>query len=235
MKYPNSSNLVIMIEDDAVEISGNASKLKRVFISRDASKLNRAFISRDDPKLKRVFDVVFSGLILIMILPLLALISLVIMLTNGGAPIYAHERVGRGGRTFRCFKFRSMVSNGDEVLQNLLNNPRILPKIGHFLRETSLDELPQFVNVLMGDMSVVGPRPVVRDELEKYGENQSAYLAIRPGLTGPWQIGKRSNDSYENRVKLDVDYVYNRTMAVDISIIASTVRMVLRGSNPGAF
>ncbi len=240
MKHRNSPNLVIMIEDDAVEISGNASKLKRVFIPRD------------DPKLKRVFDVVFSVLILIMILPLLALISLIIMLTNGGAPIYAHERVGRGGRTFRCFKFRSMVSNGDEVLQNLLddcpraaaewraqrklrNDPRILPKIGHFLRETSLDELPQFVNVLMGDMSVVGPRPVVRDELEKYGEHQSAYLAIRPGLTGPWQIGKRSNDSYENRVKLDVNYVYNRTMAVDISIIASTIRMVLRGSNPGAF
>jgi len=206
----------------------------------------------DDPRLKRVFDAVFAGLALIFALPLLALIAIVIILVSRGAPIYSHKRVGLDGRTFGCLKFRSMVSNADEALQNLLennpdaarewqaqrklrNDPRILPVIGHFLRQSSLDELPQFVNVLLGDMSVVGPRPVVQDELEKYGSRKSLYLSVRPGLTGPWQIGNRSNETYENRVKLDAFYVANRSMATDLAIILATARMFLRGRNRDAF
>lgn len=206
----------------------------------------------DDRHMKRSFDVVFAALVLIAILPLLAFIALAIVLAGGGAPIYSHKRVGLNGRSFGCLKFRSMVSNADEALQNLLetspeaarewqeqrkirNDPRILPVIGHFLRQTSLDELPQFVNVLIGDMSVVGPRPVVQDELEKYGSRKRLYLSLRPGLTGPWQIGSRSNDSYENRVKLDADYVANRSMTKDLDIILSTTRMFMRGRNPDAF
>lgn len=214
------------------------------------SKAHYAFI--DDLRLKCVFDTVFAGCVLILILPLLALIALAIFLVSPGAPIYSHKRVGHNGRTFGCLKFRTMIPNADEALQNLLencpeaarewaaqhklrNDPRILPRIGHFLRQTSLDELPQFVNVLLGDMSVVGPRPVVQDELEKYGLRKSLYLSVRPGLTGPWQIGNRSNDSYENRVNLDADYVSNRSMAIDLGIILSTARMFLRGRNPDAF
>lgn len=209
-----------------------------------------AFI--DDPHVKRGFDAIFAACVLVLILPLLALIAFAIFVVSGGSPIYSHKRVGLNGRTFGCLKFRSMVSNADEALQNLLekcpesarewqaqrklrNDPRILPIIGHFLRQTSLDELPQFINILRGDMSVVGPRPVVHDELEKYGARQSLYLSVRPGLTGPWQIGNRSNDSYENRVKLDADYVSNRNMAVDLGIILSTARMFMRGRNPDAF
>ncbi len=206
----------------------------------------------DDLRLKRIFDAVFSGFVLILILPLLALIAFSILLVSRGAPIYSHKRVGLNGRTFGCLKFRTMIPNADEVLQDLLktspeaarewaaqrklrNDPRILPVIGHFLRQTSLDELPQFVNVLLGNMSVVGPRPVVQDELEKYGPTKCLYLSVRPGLTGPWQIGDRSNDSYENRVNLDADYVANRSMVIDLMIIFSTARMFLSGRNPDAF
>ncbi len=209
-----------------------------------------AFI--DDPRLKRVFDAFFAGCVLIVILPLLALIALAILLVSRGAPIYSHQRVGLNGRTFGCLKFRTMIPNADEALKDLLencpaaarewathrklrNDPRILPVIGQFMRQTSLDELPQFFNVLLGDMSVVGPRPVVQDELEKYGSRKSLYLSVRPGLTGPWQIGNRSNESYENRVNLDADYVSNRSMAIDLGIILSTARMFLRGRNPNAF
>ncbi len=209
-----------------------------------------AFI--DDPRIKRVFDAFFAGCVLIVIFPLLALIALAILLVSRGAPIYSHQRVGLNGRAFGCLKFRTMIPNADEALKDLLercpaaarewathrklrNDPRILPVIGQFLRQTSLDELPQFFNVLMGDMSVVGPRPVVQDELERYGSRKSLYLSVRPGLTGPWQIGNRSNESYENRVNLDADYVSNRSMAIDLGIILSTARMFLRGRNPNAF
>lgn len=206
----------------------------------------------DDSRLKRVFDIFFAGLAVIVTLPLMVLIALAVMAVSGGAPIYAHRRVGLDGRAFGCLKFRSMVRDADTALQELLQNdpeaarewkaqhklredPRILPIIGHFLRRSSLDELPQFFNVLMGDMSIVGPRPVVQDELEKYGTAKNMYLSIRPGLTGPWQVGNRSNDTYENRVKLDVEYIANRSMTVDIGIVASTARMFLRGRSPGAF
>lgn len=200
---------------------------------------------------KRLFDILFASAMLTGFLPLFLLIGLTVLVTDGGQPFYGHTRIGRGGRKFKCLKFRSMVKNSDEVLAKLLasdpeaarewaetrklrNDPRILPVLGHLLRQSSLDELPQLINVLRGEMSIVGPRPVVEDELEYYGEHSDLYLAVRPGLTGPWQAGDRSNDSYENRVRLDADYVSNWSMALDMRIVAKTAKVFLRGS-PGAY
>lgn len=172
-----------------------------------------------------------------------------VLLTTGGPAIYQHTRVGRGGREFKCLKFRSMVVNSDQVLRELLENdpaakaewqatfklkddPRIT-KFGRFIRKTSLDELPQFWNVLKGDMSLVGPRPVVRKELEQhYGLYAPLYGTVRPGITGPWQVSGRSDLSYPQRVALDAAYVHSRTFWGDVGLVLKTVKVFVshRGS-----
>jgi exopolysaccharide production protein ExoY len=201
--------------------------------------------------LKRCFDIVAALFMLLCFAPLLATISALIALRNGGSVIYAHERVGRGGRKFRCLKFRTMVVDADQVLARLLSespqakleweqarklrdDPRIIPGIGHLLRRSSLDELPQIFNVLSGDMSMVGPRPIVEDELEKYGPWKNHYLAVRPGLTGPWQIGGRSDETYENRVRQDVRYIEHWQFATDLWIFTRTALLVVSGRCRGA-
>lgn len=192
---------------------------------------------------KRGLDIVLAATMLVILLPLMVTIALIVR-SDGGNAIFGHLRVGRGGRTFRCLKFRSMVPNAEQALATLLaqdpvaadlwNRTRKLPKdprvtpIGRFLRATSLDELPQLINVLRGDMSLVGPRPVVQAELvEQYGPAASAYLAVRPGVTGLWQVSGRSDTSYSERVALDARYVQSFSLWGDIKILAKTVPAVL--------
>ncbi|MBE0963579.1 sugar transferase, partial [Escherichia coli] len=163
---------------------------------------------------------------------------------DGGPAIYSHERIGKGGKIFKCLKFRSMVTNSKEVLEDLLskdiqakqeweatfklkNDPRIT-KIGHFLRRTSLDELPQLFNVLKGEMSLVGPRPIITAELEKYNDEVAYYLLSKPGMTGLWQVSGRSDVDYETRVYLDTWYVKNWSMWNDIAILFKTIGVVLK-------
>ena len=199
--------------------------------------------------LKRLLDL--SGAVTFFILfgGIYFLVWWLVLWTTGGPAIYKHKRVGRDGREFYCLKFRSMVVNSDEVLKELLesdpaarrewsttfklrNDPRIT-RFGQFIRKTSLDELPQFWNVMRGDMSIVGPRPVVRQELEiYYGPYAQAYYKVRPGITGPWQVGGRSDLSYPERVALDTSYVRNWTIRGDLKLIARTVTAVFarRGS-----
>jgi Undecaprenyl-phosphate galactose phosphotransferase WbaP len=192
--------------------------------------------------IKRIFDLCFSVIfILVMLLPM-AIIFLIIRL-DGGPAIYFHDRVGRSGVKFRCFKFRTMKLNSDIILSNyLLNNgmaqrewqathklkddPRVTG-IGKFLRMTSLDELPQFFNVLRGDMSIVGPRPIVEQEIIKYSHNIEMYYKVLPGITGIWQISGRNNTSYQYRVNLDVWYIKNWSLWYDIGIIFKTVSVVI--------
>lgn len=187
--------------------------------------------------LKRLFDIVTASAILVFVAPLLALIALLVW--NEGRPVlFAHKRVGRQGQLFSCYKFRSMVPNAGEVLAELLardpiaraewekdyklkNDPRIT-RLGRFLRKSSLDELPQLINVIKGEMSLVGPRPVVLDELERYGEGKRYYLEVRPGITGLWQISGRNDIDYEERVSLDTWYVRNWTLWYDIYILFKT-------------
>ena len=195
-----------------------------------------------DRAMKRLFDLSVATAVLFLLLPLFAFVALAVWAVDRGSPFYSHRRLGRDGKTFGCLKFRSMRMNGDEILvQYLSENPtaqaewaqsRKLKKdpritaIGHLLRKTSLDELPQLINVIRGEMSLVGPRPIVEAEVEKYGDAAVAYFAVRPGLTGAWQISGRSDTTYAERVRLDRQYVESRSFAGDIVIIMRTVPAV---------
>ncbi|MGF6696552.1 Undecaprenyl-phosphate galactose phosphotransferase WbaP [Paraburkholderia sp. MM5496-R1] len=199
------------------------------------------FVARWDDAVKRTMDVCGASVLLILLFPVLLIIALAVMSDHGSA-VYGHPRIGRGGRTFKCLKFRSMVKNSDEVLAKLLatdpqaraewdrdfklkNDIRVTP-IGRILRKTSLDELPQLWNVLRGDMSLVGPRPIVQKELVRYGRDVRYYLALKPGMTGLWQVSGRNDVDYPTRVSLDVKYAMNRSLTFDMSILLRTVKVV---------
>ncbi|HML28747.1 MAG TPA: sugar transferase [Hyphomicrobium sp.] len=192
---------------------------------------------------KRVFDVVIASAALFLLAPLLLALAGAIKLLNGGDVIYRHRRVGFSGKYFSCLKFRTMVPNGDEVLRRHLDtnpaaaeewrrtrklsrDPRIT-LLGYFLRKTSLDELPQLINILRGEMSCVGPRPIVADELHFYGDYAVDYFRARPGVTGLWQVSGRSLATYEERVNYDLQYVRDWTLMADFLILARTIPAVL--------
>ena len=192
--------------------------------------------------LKRALDVLVALTGLAVLWPLMLFVIIAIRVTDPGPAIFGHERIGHNGRRFKCLKFRSMVVNADAALKDLLerdpraadewaqsqklkNDPRVT-RLGKVLRETSLDELPQLWNVVRGDMSIVGPRPIVSAEVTRYGSNFPAYAATKPGITGLWQVTGRSDCSYEERVSLDVDYVRNCSILRDIYIIAKTAVVV---------
>ncbi|MFM8545154.1 MAG: sugar transferase [Vulcanococcus sp.] len=201
--------------------------------------------------IKRIGDIGFSLLVLALGSPLLLLLAVLVKFSSQGSVFYCQRRIGRGYRGFGCLKFRTMRKDADRVLAQVLasdpalraeferdfklkNDPRITP-IGKFLRRSSLDELPQFINVLKGEMSVVGPRPIVWDELERYGRNMDQVLSVRPGLTGLWQVSGRNNLPYETRVKLDLFYARNRSFWLDLGIILRTIGVVLLPMDRGAY
>ena len=200
---------------------------------------------------KRVFDILFSLFILIFFSPVYLLLALLIAISSPGSVFYIQQRVGKNYQHFGCIKFRTMVSNADEMLQLMVANspemrqefqenfklkkdPRIT-WIGKFLRWTSLDEFPQFWNVLKGDMSVVGPRPLVPEELCKYGHLIDKVLTIRPGITGLWQVSGRNDIPYPKRVKMDVYYVNNHNWLLDLWLIVKTIGVILFPHNNGAY
>lgn len=193
---------------------------------------------------KRALDIVIAASALIVLSPLMLMIMLVMKLTDPGPIVFGHKRVGFEGKHFHCYKFRSMATNSAELLQRLLqsdpvaraewetsqklrNDPRVT-KLGRILRETSLDELPQLVNVLKGDMSLVGPRPIVDEEIYRYSHRFEAYKRVRPGVTGMWQVNGRSDTTYASRVKFDTFYVRNWSVPLDIGILFKTVAVVLK-------
>ncbi|WP_456436040.1 undecaprenyl-phosphate galactose phosphotransferase WbaP [Thermovibrio ammonificans] len=195
--------------------------------------------------LKRTIDIVLSALLLVLLSPFLIAIALIIKLTSKGPVFFSHERVGERGKLFKVLKFRSMYPDAQERLAKLLqndpkakeewertrklkNDPRVTP-IGRFLRKTSLDELPQLINVLKGEMSLVGPRPVTKEEIEKYyGEFAQFYYMVKPGITGLWQVSGRNNLDYAARVKLDTWYVSNWSLWLDLMILVKTIKAVLK-------
>ena len=191
---------------------------------------------------KRLFDTSLAALLIMLLSPLMLCIAVALKL-EGGSVFFAHVRVGKKGKRFNCFKFRSMVPNADQALTNLLesnpdlqaqwhkehklkDDPRISP-LGEFLRRTSMDELPQLFNVLKNEMSLVGPRPIVEEELEKYGLEKSYYLMVRPGMTGLWQVSGRNDVDYDTRVYLDAWYVKNWSLWYDLAILVKTFKVVL--------
>lgn len=208
--------------------------------ARDARELPRA-----GAVVKRCFDIVAALTFFVVFLPLILLIALGVLFSSPGPIIYAQDRIGRNGRSFRFYKFRSMVVNSDEVFsafldscpdaraqweqyQKLENDPRITA-FGRFIRRTSLDELPQFWNVLKGDMSIVGPRPCMPNQKTLYGIHWGAYCSVRPGLTGLWQVSGRNLLTYGQRVILDTQYVKSWSILQDLKILAKTAKVVLTG------
>lgn len=189
---------------------------------------------------KRAVDIIGSGSAIVVLFPVLFLISLAIAVTEGFPIVFKQKRVGKDGREFYIYKFRTMVKNAEEILRSrpelmeeyqrtykITNDPRI-SKLGRILRKTSLDELPQLLNVLFGEMSLVGPRPIVPKELEKYGDMAWAYLLMKPGCAGLWQCSGRSDIGYDERVQLDITY-YNRAgLRYDAWILFRTVFDILR-------
>jgi len=197
---------------------------------------------------KRSFDLLFSIAVLVGTAPLTLLIALLIKLSDGGPVFYRHKRITATGKSFNCLKFRTMRVGAEGELKKLIadneelrkewnhnfklkNDPRVT-RIGHFLRRTSLDEFPQFINVVRGAMSVVGARPIVGDELNDfYRESTGRYCSMKPGITGPWQIGRRSDvDEYEERVRMDDWYILNYSLWNDIKIVAKTALIMIKGN-----
>jgi exopolysaccharide production protein ExoY len=195
--------------------------------------------------IKRTFDFAGACVAIITLLPLFLACCLLIAVTSPGPILFCHRRLGFGGREFCCLKFRTMQVDAERRLKEYLasnsearqewkthhklkNDPRITP-VGQFLRRTSLDELPQLFNVLVGHMSIVGPRPIVEAEVEKYQEHFAVYAAGRPGLTGLWQVKGRNTTTYEQRVAYDVEYLQNWSLFRDIGIIFVTVAHVIEG------
>lgn len=204
------------------------------------SKNNLGF--RPQFYLKRVFDLVVTSVALVLLSPFMLWIALRIRMSGPGV-VFAHKRIGRNGESFMCYKFRSMVPNAEAVLKDILakdpvarqqwedkmkidNDPRVT-SIGQFLRKTSMDELPQLWNILKGDMSLVGPRPIIQKEIERYGHRIEFYQRVRPGLTGLWQVSGRSDTDYNTRVRLDTWYSKNWTLWYDLAILFKTVKIVL--------
>ncbi|MBV9509378.1 MAG: sugar transferase [Caulobacteraceae bacterium] len=192
---------------------------------------------------QRSVDLLIASFAIIFFAPIMVAAALGVWLQDGGPVFYAHRRIGLNGREFNCLKFRSMLIDSEARLRQLLaesaearaewerdhklrNDPRITP-IGSFLRRSSLDELPQLFNVLAGDMSIVGPRPIVTAEAKRYGRRFSHYCSVRPGITGLWQISGRNDVSYRRRVAIDTCYAQKRTLALDLQIIVATVPSVL--------
>ena len=224
-------------------ISKEPSSLPAVEIIRNQSRSGRT--------LKRIGDIVFSLIVLTLGSPVFILIGILVKLSSPGSVFYIQKRVGRNYREFGCIKFRTMYKDADDLLPNLLEkyplmrkefekdfklrqDPRIT-KLGRFLRRSSLDELPQFFNVLKGEMSVVGPRPIVSNEIIKYSLFMEEVISVRPGLTGLWQVSGRNNLSYKKRVELDLFYARNRNFLLDLEIIILTLGVLLFPMDRGAF
>lgn len=195
---------------------------------------------------KRAFDIVFSGCVIVVSLIPAAILCVAICVDSPGCPLYGQKRVGRIGpdgkpREFTMWKFRSMIKNADQHLDELLeqnevegpmfkmaDDPRVT-RVGKFIRKHSIDEFPQFLNVFKGDMSVVGPRPPLPREVEQYDEWAMQRLAVKPGLTGPWQVGGRSDVDFDDMVRLDLGYIARRGVVTDLKLIIQTVIVVFTG------
>lgn len=222
----------------------NDNVIENISILKIPTKGYRQLLRKDLPYkiVKRTTDLTISSIAMIALLPLFAVIALAIKLESKGPVFFKHTRVGKDGKVIKIYKFRSMVDNAEDLIKKftpeqmkeykenykLTNDPRIT-KVGKFLRKTSLDELPQLINIIKGDLSIIGPRPVVAEELKKYGTNIEKFLSVTPGLTGFWAANGRSCTSYKQRMQMELFYIDNISFKMDIKILFKTVEAVIRG------
>lgn len=212
-------------------------------ISSVSTKTYKEVLTKKTPYkvVKRIMDVVLSSIALVVLSPVFAIIAAAIKLESKGPVFFKHTRIGKDGKIIKIYKFRSMVENAEDLIQKftpeqmkeykenykLTDDPRIT-KVGKFLRKTSLDELPQLINIIKGELSIIGPRPVVQDELEKYGPNAQKFLSVTPGLTGYWAANGRSCTSYEERMKMELFYVDNLSFKMDVKVFFKTIEAVIK-------
>jgi len=203
-------------------------------IAKKASKINYMSV-------ERVFDLVISTIGLIILSPIFLILAIIVKLDSKGPVFFAHTRYGKNGKKFKMYKFRTMYENAQDMINDftpeqmkewkenfkLQDDPRIT-KVGKFLRKTSLDELPQIVNIMKGDLSIIGPRPVIEEELEKYGESKEKFLSVTPGLTGYWQANGRSSTTYEQRMEMELYYIDHISPKLDFKIFFKTIESVIK-------
>ena len=217
--------------------------IEDISILKLPAKVYRELLGKNIPYkiVKRTTDVALSTIAMIALMPLFLIISLAIKLESKGPVFFKHTRVGKDGKTIQIYKFRSMVDNAEDLIKKftpeqmkeykenykLKNDPRIT-KVGKFLRRTSLDELPQLINIMKGDLSIIGPRPVVADELKKYGVNIEKFLSVTPGLTGYWAANGRSCTSYEQRMQMELFYIDNISLKMDAKVFFETIGAVAK-------
>lgn len=192
-------------------------------------------------KVKRILDCILATIALIILSPIYLIIAIAVKIDSKGPVFFGHTRIGKNGKIIKIYKYRTMVTNAEELIKQftpeqmkeykenfkLENDPRIT-KVGKFLRKTSLDELPQLLNIIQGDLALIGPRPVVKKELEKYGKNAEKFLSVTPGLTGNWAASGRSNTTYEERMKMELWYVDNISFITDVKIFFKTIIAVIK-------
>ncbi|HSA07461.1 MAG TPA: sugar transferase [Candidatus Gastranaerophilales bacterium] len=240
-----------VLEKKVYDISSIKFSNFNEIIEKENLKTNLNLDVDNNKNFKRLFDIIFSMLVLILLSPLFLIFgALVKFCSPKGNIFFKHERIGKHGKPFKCYKFRTMHVNADKMLETMLknncklreefkkdfklkNDPRIIPVIGKILRKTSLDELPQFYNVLKGEMSVVGPRPIVNQECCMYGRKLSRFLSVKPGITGLWQVSGRNDICYKTRIALDLCYIKNGNFLKDLQIIFKTISVIF--SKKGAY
>lgn len=226
-------------ESSGINFNASALEYKNLLYKSIKNQYNKSLN-------KRLLDISLSLLILLILSPVFALIAIIIKIKSpDGSVFFKHNRLGLDGKEFKCYKFRSMVPNAEIILEEwikenskfkeefekdfkLKNDPRLIKSLGEFLRKTSLDELPQFFNVLKGEMSIVGPRPIVNNEKVKYGNIINIFLSAKPGITGLWQVSGRNDVSYQERIIMDMEYIKKHNFLMDIKIILKTLLVMLK-------
>ena len=222
--------------EDYIQVKHKYNKIEEKVEDKYNAKTKLTYLA-----IKRILDILLSLIGMIVLLPIMIIISTIVKCDSKGPIFFRHKRIGQNGKIIYIYKFRTMCQNAEEMIKKftpeqmkefktyykLEKDPRIT-KVGDFLRKSSLDELPQMLNIFRGDLSIVGPRPIVPKELEKYGKDQEKFLSVKPGLTGYWQANGRSNTTYEERIKMELYYVDNQSLWLDTKIFFKTFKAVFK-------
>ena len=230
-----------LAREEVVDVVDNV--IPNIYALENTEVSNENILKRQSPYryIKRFMDVILATIALVVLSPIFLIIAIAIKIESKGPVFFKHTRIGKNGKIIKLYKFRSMVINAEELIKSftpeqmkeykenykLTNDPRIT-KIGKFLRKTSLDELPQLLNIIKGDLSIIGPRPVVTDELKKYGANTEKFLSVTPGLTGYWAANGRSCTTYEQRMQMELYYIDNLSLKMDIKVFFKTIEAVIK-------
>ena len=217
--------------------------ISNIYALENTEVSNENILKRQSPYryIKRFMDVILATIALVVLSPIFLIIAIAIKIESKGPVFFKHARIGKNGKIIKLYKFRSMVMNAEKLIKSftpeqmkeykenykLTNDPRIT-KIGKFLRKTSLDELPQLLNIIKGDLSIIGPRPVITDELKKYGTNTEKFLSVTPGLTGYWAANGRSCTTYEQRMQMELYYIDNLSLKMDVKVFFKTIEAVIK-------